>query len=194
MKSQVAIIHRAEAKKEREFEEERIRNRLARQAKAAAAADGTPRQGSIVPGTPGSVAPDPVEKAPSKKEQRKKAEAKISEVASHAAANITTSQFLKSGGGVFGKKKGGYSWMTSAGATGGSSTPGRVRTQNQATGASGPPQKVEHTQEGARRLGTHRENQDKGKGIQIRDWMAVLEDDGREKRALQKIYATLKEY
>jgi len=181
---------RASANKERDFEEARLRKRNAR-----ASGDGTPRQGSVIPGTPGSVAPEPTEKAPTKKEQKKKADAKINDAASHAAANVTTAQFLGGGGGLFGKKKK-YSWMTGGGAGGpgsGASTPGRIMTQGlpgtpAASGASAAPERL--TQESARRLGQWRET-DKGAGIQIRDWITVLEQDGHEKKALQKAYLWL---
>jgi hypothetical protein len=191
-KSEVSAILRAEAAKEREFEEKRLRDREARRARQSGET-ATPRQGSIVPGTPGSVAPDPVEKAPTKKEQRKKAELKTSEANNHAMANSTTAQFLGGGAGLFGKKKQ-YSWMTNSGTTGGSSgssTPGRIRTQGLTPGVpvNAAPERL--TSDGARRLGTWRENHPKGDGIQIRDWMVVLEDDGREARALQKLYANL---
>jgi len=172
------------------LEEERLKKRRAREAGEA-----TPRQGSIVPGTPGSVAPDPMEKAPTKKEQRLKAAAKTSEAASHAAANVTTAQFLGGRGGIFGKNKK-YSWMTGGGATGGSSgssTPSRIRTQGlpgtPGAQANAAPERL--TADGARRMGTWRENSERGKGIQIRDWLTVLEQDGREVKALQKAYAWL---
>lgn len=175
---------RATAVKERDFEEARLRKRIAR-----TSGDGTPRQGSVVPGTPGSVAPESTEKAPTKKEQKKKAEAKVNEAASHAAANNTTAQFLG-----FKKKK--YSWMTggTGGSASGTSTPGRITTQGlpgTPGGAvvSSAPDKL--TADGARRLGTWREDKEKGKGIQIRDWITVLEEDGHEKKALQKAYMFL---
>jgi hypothetical protein len=47
------------------------------------------------------------------------------------------------------------------------------------------------TSDGARRLGAWREDKEKGMKIQIRDWIATLEDDGHEKKALQKAYANL---
>jgi hypothetical protein len=182
---------RATAIKEREYEEARLRKRMAR-----TSGDGTPRQGSVVPGTPGSVAPESIEKAPTKKEQKKKAEAKVNEAASHAAANTTTAQFLGAGTGLFGKKKK-YSWMTGGGGGGsasGTSTPGRIMTQGLpgtpgGAVASSAPEKL--TADGARRLGTWREDKEKGKGIQIRDWITVLEEDGHEKKALQKAYMFL---
>ena len=183
---------RAAALKEREAEEARLLKRANRNKTG----DVTPRQGSVVPGTPGSVAPEIPEKAPTKKEQKRKAEAKVNEAASHAAANVTTAQFLGGGTGLFGKKKK-YSWMTGGGGGGtasGASTPGRIMTQGlpgtPAGGvASAVPERL--TADGVRRLGTWREDKEKGRGIQIRDWLMVLESDGREKRALQKAYAWL---
>jgi hypothetical protein len=148
-----------------------------------------------MPGTPGSIAPDPMEKAPTKKEQKKKAEAKLNEAANHAAANVTTAQFLGGGGGIFGKKKK-YSWMTGGGSGSGTSTPAKLMTQGlpgTPSGSVGNAREEKFTHEGVRRLGTWREDKEKGVGIQIRDWVTVLEEDGREKRALQRAYATLDE-
>jgi hypothetical protein len=149
----------------------------------------------VIPGTPGSIAPESIEKAPTKKEQKKKAEAKVNEAASHAAANVTTAQFLGLGGGMFGGKKKKYSWMTggAGGSASGTSTPGRIMTQG-LPGTPGPvvnaaPERL--TIEGVRRLGQWREDKEKGLGIQIRDWIAVLEDDGQEKKALQRAYMFL---
>lgn len=186
--NEVVSALRNAALKERDFEEARLRRRNSR-----LTGEATPRQGSVVPGTPGSVAPEFPEKAPTKKEQKKKAEAKVNEAASHLAANVTTAQFLGGGSGLFGKKKK-YSWMTGGGPTSGTSTPGRIMTQGlpgTPAGAvvSAVPDRL--TSDGARRLGTWREDKEKGMGIQIRDWVAVLEDDGREKRALQRAYAWL---
>lgn len=171
--------------KERDFEEARLKKRAARNNGELGA---TPRQGSIIPGTPGSVAPE--DKAPTKKEQKKKAEAKVNEAANHAAANVTIAQFM-GGKNIFGKKKGGYSWATT-GATGGGgfSTPGRINTQGGLpnTPSAGP---APLTQEGARRMGAWREDKEKGRNIQIRDWITVLESDGHDKRSLQKAYMYL---
>jgi hypothetical protein len=89
--NEVVAALRQTAKAERDFEEARLKKRNARSNGDMTA---TPRQGSILPGTPGSIAPEISEKAPTKKEQKKKAEAKVNEAASHAAANVTTAQFL----------------------------------------------------------------------------------------------------
>lgn len=138
------------------------------------------------------MAPEPDLKAPTKKEQKKKQEAKLNEAASHESANATSSKFLGGGGGLFGKKKK-YSWMTGGGTAGsGASTPARIMTQ----GLPGTPGSIaaapeKLTSEGARRLGAWREDHEKGMHIQLRDWISVLEDDGKEKIALQKAYAAL---
>ncbi|KAF4636802.1 hypothetical protein G7Y89_g1297 [Cudoniella acicularis] len=185
----VVIALRAKAVKERDFEEARLRKRAAR-----ISGDVPGRQSSVAPGTPGSVAPEISEKAPTKKEQSKKAQSKMNEAMSHAAANNTTAAFLGGGGGLFGKKKK-YSWMMGGGGGSGSgaSTPGRIMTQGLpgTPGNTGPPAPEKLTAEPVRRLGQWREDQDKGKGIQLRDWVAVLEEDGREKKALQKAYMSL---
>jgi len=120
-------------------------------------------------------------------------EAKVNEAASHAAANVTTAQFLGGGGGLFGKKKK-YSWMNPGASGSGASTPGRIMTQGLPGTPGGPvanpaPEKL--TIDGVRRLGQWREDKEKGTGIQMRDWITVLEEDGHEKKALQKAYMFL---
>ena len=183
--NEVVAALRAEALKERDLEEARLRKRRARQEDGGAS-----RAGSVIPGTPGSIAPDLTEKAPTKKAQ-KSAKKESNEASNHAAANVTTAQFLGGGGGLFGKKKK-YSWMT--GSTSGTSTPAQLMTSNLPgipTGKIGPAEVDKLTSDGVRRLGTWREDKDKGRGIQIRDWLVVLEGDGRAKKALQRIYATL---
>ena len=153
----------------------------------------TSKPNASVPGTPGSVAPEPSEKAPTKKELKKKMETKASEAATHAAANTTLAQF--SGGaskGLFGKKKN-YSWMK-GGAGSGASTPGRMNSGGLPLTPGGPVQPVvpeRLTADPARRLGQWREDQSKGNGLQLRDWVAALEQDGHAKRSLQKAYLFL---
>lgn len=171
------------------MEEERLKKRAAR-----ALGKDQSRQGSVIPGTPGSVAPDPTEKPPTKKELKKAKDSKTSDAASHAAANLTTAQFLGGGGSLFGKKNKKYSWMNGGGSASGASTPGRLMTQGLPGTPAGAvvsvaPERL--TVDGARRLGTWREDKEKGMGIQIRDWITVLEEDGREKKALQMAYASL---
>lgn len=188
MANAVVTSLRKAALKEREFEEARLKKRAAREQ-----GETISRQSSVLPSTPGSIAPEISEKAPTKKELKKKAEAKTNEAASHAAANVTTAQFLGGGGGLFGKKKK-YSWMSSGGSASGASTPGRIMTQGlpgtpAGLVATAAPERL--TSDGARRLGTWREDKEKGRGVQIRDWVTVLEGDGREKKALQMAYTCL---
>lgn len=135
-----------------------------------------------------------MEKPPTKKEQKKKAEAQKNEAVNHTSANNTATQFLGGGGGLFGKKKKTYSWLT--GSASGTSTPAQIMTSGLPGTPTGKvvnagPEKL--TADGVRRLGTWREDREKGAGIQIRDWIVVLENDGREQRALQRAYATLDE-
>lgn len=189
--NEIVVAMRASAGKERDIEEIRLRKRQAR-----ASGEGVSRQNSILPGTPGSVAPDPSDKSLTKKEAKKQKETKVNEAANHAAANTTTAQFLGGGGGLFGKKKK-YSWMTGGGpGSSGASTPGRINTAPSGASNGGPvnapPQAL--TAEGARRLGTWREDGAKGAGIQMRDWVTVLEEDGHEKKALQKAYLGLDKF
>lgn len=165
---------------ERAAEEERLRKRQKRLQDENASQNGT-RTGSVAPATPGSVAPEP-EKAPTKKEQKKIAAQKHD--ASAESVNMTTMKFL--GGG---KKK--YSWMT-GGAAGGSKTPVRASGGTSGTPASAatpkPPENTNLTPEPRTKMGTWREYSEKGKNIQIRDWAAVLERDGKEALALQHAY------
>lgn len=186
---EVAAALRTTASQEQAQEEARLRKRLDR-----ASGGVSTRQGSVVPGTPGSVAPEEI-KAPTKKEQRKRADAKVNEAANHAAANTTTAQFLGGGGGIFGKKKR-YNWLTGnagGGGASGASTPGRISTPGVGTPGSlpvnAPPEKL--TADGVRRLGEWRDDGPKGRRVQIRDWISVLEQDGHEKVALQKAYLGL---
>lgn len=167
---------------------------MKKRAERLAGSEGTSRQASVAP-SPASVAPEPTEKAPTKKELKKNEKLKVNDAISHRDANTTTAKFIGGGSGMFGKKKK-YSWMTggAAGTASGASTPGRAGPVGAPSTPGGPaqpapPEKL--TADAARRLGTWREDKDKGRGIQVRDWIAVLEEDGREKRALQWCYLNL---
>lgn len=181
MSNPVVFALRESATKERDYEEERLKKRQKRETPGTAS-----RQGSVA-GTPGSIAPDIAEKAPTKKEQSKKAQAKVNEAASHAAANNTTAAFLFGG-----KKKKKYAWMTAGGAGSGASTPGRPVIPGIGN-PTGPPVPEKLTVDGVRRLGSWREDSEKGKNIQLRDLIFVLEQDGRQKKALQLAYLALAE-
>lgn len=76
-----------------------------------------------------------------------------------------------------------------AGSGSGASTPGRIAPQS-LLGTPAPAVPSRLTAEAVRRLGGWREDKDKGMKIQLRDWIAVLDEDGHEKKALQKAYAT----
>lgn len=162
---------------ERNAEEERLRKRQKR-LQDDSAPNGS-RAGSVAPGTPGSVAPEP-EKAPTKKEQKKAAAQKHD--ASAESVNTTTMKFL--GGG---KKK--YSWMT--GGAGGPRTPSRATggAPGTPTAASTPkaPEITALTPEPRTRMGSWRETSEKGQNIQLRDLLAVMERDGRDKQAIQAV-------
>jgi Transcription initiation factor TFIID component TAF4 family len=172
---------------DREFEEARLLKRQNR-----LAGDGTPRAASIAPGTPGSVAPEPSIKPLTKKEREKQDKGKQSVADTHAQANATTNKFL------FGSKsKNKYAWMNGGtGAGSGTSTPGRLHTQGlQGTPgslASGVTEKQMLTAEGSKKWGLHREDRkDQPLLVEMRDLQAVLENDGKEVKVLQEIYAWL---
>ncbi|KAK4194198.1 hypothetical protein QBC40DRAFT_40115 [Triangularia verruculosa] len=179
------------ATSERDLEEARLRKRQKR-SNPDAAQTGS-RAGSTVPGTPGSVAPEgEAAKAPSKKELKKgAAAARLAEASSTASANQTLSALM---GGFGRKKKKEYSWMTSGS---GPSTPRATGGQEPGTpgggaGSKAQPEKATLTQDGKTpRLGTWREDKEKGKNIQLRDWVTVLEMDGRDMKALQEAYVKL---
>ncbi|KUI57978.1 hypothetical protein VP1G_05273 [Cytospora mali] len=177
----LAQVLREMGRAEREAEEQRLRKRQ-RRLNGDTPAPGS-RSGSVAPGTPGGMAPEP-EKAPTKKEQKKIAAQKHD--ASAESVNKTTMKFL--GGG---KKK--YSWMSMGANT--PNTPNRPTGSTAgtpvATTATKAPESKSLTQEGRYKLGSWREYSEKGKNIQLRDWVTVLERDGREKLALQKAYLKL---
>lgn len=137
----------------------------------------------MAPGTPGSTAPEQPEVKPPTKKESKKA-SKLAE-ASSSTVNKTLDHMM---GGR--KKK--YSWM--AGGNSGASTP-----RPQAPGATGTPAAVAGgpapqgplTQPNPRPLGSFREDSEKGKNIQLRDWIHVLEQRRSDDRALQLAYNKL---
>jgi hypothetical protein len=111
---------------------------------------------------------------------------------SHAQANATTNKFLFGG-----KSKNKYSWMT-GGASGGSgaSTPCRINTQGLPSTPGGPStgtsEKMMLTADGINKMGAHREDRkEPGPLVEMRDLVAVLENDGRDIKTLQDIYAWL---
>ncbi len=173
------------AEADRNFEEARLLKRQSR-----STGDGTPRAGSVAPGTPGSVAPEPTNKPLTKKEREKQEKGKQSVADTHAQANATTAKFLLGG------KRKTYSWMNDARSGSGTTTPSRINTQGlQGTPGippSGASEKQMLTSEGIKKWGLHREDRkDQPLQIEIRDLVAVLENDGKEVKTLQDIYAWL---
>lgn len=189
---------REQAKKEREWEEARLRMRQKRKDGTVDRGSTTSRANSATPATPGSVAPEP-EKAMTKKEMKKNQAMKAAEAHSHANQNMTSSMFAGLGGrsGLFGKKKAGksYDWMNVGRGGSGTSTPtkGSLGAGKGAGAVPGSPAPANMalTTEGRNRLGTWREDKEKGKKIQLRDWVTALERDGREAKALQRAYLAL---
>lgn len=175
------------AKLDRNLEESRLLKRQNR-----SLTDGTSRPNSVAPGTPGPVAPEPIGKPLTKKEREKQDKGKQSVADSHAQANATTNKFL------FGaRSKNKYSWMT-GGASGssGANTPVRIKTQG-LPGTPGGPSEGEHdklvlTADGINKMGAHREDRkEPGPLVEMRDLVTVLENDGRDVKILQDIYAWL---
>jgi len=193
----MTVTMREMARQEREWEEARLRRRQKRKDGVADVA--TSRSGSLAPGTPGTVAPES-DKPMTKKEIKKNQALKAAEANSHANQNLTSSMFAGLGGksNLFGKKKGAktYDWMNvGRGGGSGTSTPTRP-TPGGSKGINGTPgtpsgANLAMTTEGRNRLGTWREDKEKGKNVQLRDWVVVLERDGREPRALQQAYMRL---
>ncbi|KAI1084023.1 hypothetical protein F5B20DRAFT_526370 [Whalleya microplaca] len=173
-------------------EEGRLKKRLKRLEKGAnkekESADGASRSGSVAPGTPGSIAPEPEAKAPTKKEI-KKAAAKQQE-----ATSATVNQTL----GLFsGRNKKKYSWMTAGSSGSGSNTPraqgpgGPGTPGSAAAGSSSRATQGPLTKGSVSHLGQFREDSEKGKNIQLRDWIVVLEDRGYDTKSLQDAYSKM---
>ncbi|KAI0395014.1 hypothetical protein F5Y17DRAFT_425638 [Xylariaceae sp. FL0594] len=176
----------AVGKEAQSVEEGRLRKRQKRLEKSAEkdkdGTEGGSRSGSVAPGTPGSIAPDGDGKALTKKEG-KKAAAKALDSGSGTTVNATLSLFT-------GGKKKKYSWMTS-GAGSGASTPRPQANSGANGGPGGPPTRTGRgplTRGSVTHLGQFREDSVKGKHIQLRDWIIVLEDRGMDARSLQAAY------
>lgn len=194
--------------RDRDAEKERVRKRQERAKRAAAAnnEDGTvpapidaPASSNAVtptsaatpmPDAATQVAPD---KPLTKKERERQAKAGQTEEVLHKNANTTAAMQL--GMGKKGKKK--YSWM-SGGAPAVPSNPYKAAPKpatspmmNGTSSGKSPAGVAESGVDRAlqvreRKWGGWREDGIEGRGIQIRDWVMVLERDGREKKALQK--------
>lgn len=195
----MTVTMRELARQEREWEEARLRRRQKRRDGVTDSGATPSRPASIAPGTPGSVAPE-LDKPMTKKEMKKNQALKAAEANSHANQNMTSSMFAGLGGksSLFGKKKSNktYDWMNVGRGGSGTSTPTRQTAGGMGKGINGTPgtpgpTNLAMTTEGRNRLGTWREDKEKGKNIQLRDWVAVLERDGREAKVLQQAYIHL---
>ena len=177
------------AQNDRKAEQERLAKR-ARRAAAGSMSSEAGASGTATPGTPGmgllgERAPEvEVKKVSNKKEQKRQAEAKATEAQQQAATNKTTSMAL-------GMKK--RSWMTKdtgpgAGGMFSLNLP-RVNTQGlpRPPAANGASSQLPM----GGKLGTFREDREAGKGVQLRDLIAVLETDGKERKALARAYTRL---
>ncbi|KAL6236993.1 hypothetical protein BDW75DRAFT_229098 [Aspergillus navahoensis] len=183
--------------KDASYEEARAAKRAKRSASAILGDSGTPRPDSV--DVSGSGASTPIgERAPSigkggltKKEARKLADAKQNEAQQHQqsveTARMATQTMMS--GGMFGKKKS-YSWLQ-RGPTAGSgfSTPSRINPPTSSASAEQAARPGEPATVPTKRLGTWREDKDKGSGIQVRDILFMLESDGRAARHIQKAYS-----
>ena len=99
-----------------------------------------------------------------------------------------------------GRKKKKYSWMTGGGPGSGAATP-RQQSGGGLPGTPGGPgagsgsgaraARGPLTRDSAHRLGAFREDSEKGKNIQLRDWVAVLEDHEIDPFTLQSMYDKL---
>lgn len=199
------------AVQDRDAEKERIKRRQERAKRAKQAENGTvdvPMDGPVpsTTGTPsGAATPGPdvlsqiaPEKPMTKKEKDRLAKMGQTEEAMHNNANQTAAMALAIGG----KKKKRYSWMDSSGGAAIPSNPYKPATKaaspaaNGAVGGKSPAGSAgsgvdKALQVRERKWGDWREDGIEGRGIQIRDWIQVLERDGREKKALEKAFLRL---
>ncbi|CAK7209430.1 hypothetical protein SCUCBS95973_000437 [Sporothrix curviconia] len=191
------------SKTERSIEEQRLLKRQKREGKKNdPTAPATPTANrAATPGTPGSAAPD-ADKAPTKKELKKNAALKVAEQNDTLSANRTSMAFL-------GGRKKQYSWLSggagaspkrglgggggggAGGGAGGAGAGGGAGGGGPGTPGQRPGEPAMLTSEGRTKWGSWREDGIKGKDIQLRDLVVVLEADGREPVALQTAYDRL---
>ena len=186
------------ATSEKGAEEERLSKRARVTAAGVLAAEGG-RSGAIsvgasrqgTPGLLGERAPDVDTKKPSKKDQRKRAEAKATEAEQHAETNKTMNMNLDLGGSL-GKK---LTWMQkdTSSTRGFTPTLSKVNTNTQGSSKASAAQVARRGNQlpFIRKHGEFREDREDGSGIQVRDVIMALEADDKEKRALIKAHARL---
>ncbi|KAL1302696.1 hypothetical protein AAFC00_003058 [Neodothiora populina] len=180
---------------DRDAEKERVRKRQERARRLAAKNDDGAMDLKPDISTPSATpAPETSQVAPekpmTKKERERQAKLGQTEDVLHKNANVTAAMAL----GLGKKKK--YNWM-SGGASAVPSNPFKAAKPAPSPMANGTPSgkspagsaepKIDKAlQVRERKWGGWREDGIEGRGIQIRDWVQVLERDGREKKALQK--------
>jgi hypothetical protein len=145
------------------------------------------------PSTPiAERAPSFDKKSMTKKEAKKLVDSKASEAQQHQqsveTARMATNSMLS--GRMFGSKKS-YSWLKPGGSSSGFSSPSRPIPPSTPTAGpekSSRPGEQTPAANQVKRLGTWREDQEKGAGIQVRDILFMLEADGRGTKHIQKGY------
>ena len=157
--------------------------------RSGSASLGTPAPGTL--GLLGERAPDAdSKKGISKKEQKRQAEAKVTEAQQHARTNDGIKMAL----GAIGKK---LSWMqkdtpsSSNGFPVQSKTAPRSQVRISSGSGTGIGEVSGQSVQGVRRYGDFREDKETGAGIQMRDVVSVLEPEPKEKRALARAFAKL---
>ena len=204
---------RSLAKRDKAAEDDRARKREARRKQAAenASSDDAAAVGETP--APEEAVAAPAMKITKKEQERQKKEAnKLAEANVHSTTNQTAAM-MALGGGKKGLKK--YSWMTGGSTnmpTNRFARPGQSGTASPAPavvkaeggspggggggigggvgGGSGVAMARGASQQQEVRLpewGDWREDGPGGRGIQARDWVLVLDRDGKEKRALQRV-------
>ncbi|KAI1741012.1 hypothetical protein F4680DRAFT_416910 [Xylaria scruposa] len=169
-------------------EEGRLKKRQKRLEKSAEkekeGAEAGSRSGSVAPGTPGSIAPDGGDTKALSKKEGKKAAAKAAESSSGTTVNATLSLFT-------GGKKKKYSWMSAGSGANTPRAPGTIGAPAGTGGSGARAGRGPLTKAGVQHVGQVREDSEKGKNIQLRDWIVVLEDRGMDSRSLQIIYGNV---
>ena len=203
LQNETAIALRQLKQKEWEADQERQRKKARREQPPGVAS--TPGAGGdSTPGTPGGDLPGIGERKFSAKEIRKQASNKTDEADSHRAANATANMMMGGFGGFGGlrKKKKTYAWMTGmtpggnapgGGCMGGPVRPGPVGAIDTSVGQINTSPELGNLTWTGQRLGVWREDGERGKAIQIRDWVGALEGDGRvARKGIVKAYLRMK--
>ncbi|KAJ5682986.1 hypothetical protein N7462_006151 [Penicillium macrosclerotiorum] len=197
-KKPVAENYRGLMSREASQENKRAAKRTRRNASAIVGESTGNRPESIdvlgsAPSTPiGERAPSLTsQKSMTKKEAKKLMDTKANEAQQHQqsveTARLATNSMLS--GRMFGTKKS-YSWLKPGGSSSGFSTPSRPAPSTPTTGPEKPSRAGETpAKQTKRRLGTWREDQEKGAGIQVRDILFAVEADGRASKHVQKGYS-----